>query len=162
VARGATWAVAVRELELSQRALWTPSTARRSAIDLASERDGRVHGARCVTIALPDSRRQRRGCDQRHLSFPHPEATRTSQPDARSAPPLARLCARGSQSLLKIFGQSKSVSVDPDLIWFEALFRAYFSPMCSVAFGITSSRDVAEDVTQDVLARVWTDRARWQ
>ena len=34
--------------------------------------------------------------------------------------------------------------------------------MCSVALGITSSRDVAEDVTQDVLARVWTDRARWQ
>jgi RNA polymerase sigma-70 factor (ECF subfamily) len=64
--------------------------------------------------------------------------------------------------LLKLFGRSESVSVDPDLIWFEALFRAYFSPMCSVAFGITGSRDAAEDVTQDVLARVWTDRTRWQ
>jgi len=64
--------------------------------------------------------------------------------------------------LLKLFGRSESVAVDPDLIWFEALFRAYFSPMCAVAFGITGTRDAAEDLTQDVLARVWTDRARWQ
>ena len=43
----------------------------------------------------------------------------------------------------RLFGQSESASVDPDLARLEALFRAYFPPMRSMALGITRSRHVA-------------------
>jgi RNA polymerase sigma-70 factor (ECF subfamily) len=44
---------------------------------------------------------------------------------------------------------------------FEALFRAHYQPMCAFASRYTDSIAVAEELVQDVFARVWTDRGRW-
>ncbi len=44
---------------------------------------------------------------------------------------------------------------------FEAMFRAYYDPLCRHAAGYLGSRDAAEDVVQGVFESVWRDRARW-
>jgi len=44
---------------------------------------------------------------------------------------------------------------------FEALFRAYYEPLCAFAARYADSIAVAEELVQDVFTRVWTDRARW-
>jgi RNA polymerase sigma-19 factor, ECF subfamily len=44
---------------------------------------------------------------------------------------------------------------------FEALFRAHYSALCAFAARYADSGAVAEEIVQDVFARVWTDRARW-
>ena len=44
---------------------------------------------------------------------------------------------------------------------FEKLFRAYYESMCGFAARYTESAAVAEELVQDVFARIWTDRARW-
>lgn len=42
---------------------------------------------------------------------------------------------------------------------FEALFRAYASPLCRLAYHYLDSVAAAEEVVQDVLLRVWESRA---
>ena len=44
---------------------------------------------------------------------------------------------------------------------FEALFRAHYEALCGFAARYTDSNAIAEELVQDVFARVWTDRARW-
>jgi RNA polymerase sigma-19 factor, ECF subfamily len=44
---------------------------------------------------------------------------------------------------------------------FEAMFRAYYDALCRYVAGYLGSRDAAEDVVQDVFARIWEVRARW-
>jgi len=44
---------------------------------------------------------------------------------------------------------------------FEAMFRAYYDPLCRSVAHYLGSRDSAEDVVQGVFARIWEDRARW-
>ena len=47
-----------------------------------------------------------------------------------------------------------------DIEAFERLFRKYFGPLCSVVNGYVKAPDVAEDLVQDLLLTVWTERAR--
>src|SRR2546428_4014370 len=44
---------------------------------------------------------------------------------------------------------------------FEAMFRAYYDPLCRYVGPPLGSRDAAEDAVQGVFARIWEDRARW-
>lgn len=41
---------------------------------------------------------------------------------------------------------------------FEAVFRAHYGNLADYANGLVNSRDVAEDVVQDVFAALWTQR----
>src|SRR2546427_10321020 len=41
---------------------------------------------------------------------------------------------------------------------FEALMRAHYGRLCNFAYGLLHSRDVAEDIVQDVFARLWNQR----
>jgi RNA polymerase sigma-70 factor (ECF subfamily) len=41
---------------------------------------------------------------------------------------------------------------------FEALMRAHYGRLCNFAYGLVHSRDVAEDIVQDVFARLWNGR----
>jgi RNA polymerase sigma-70 factor (ECF subfamily) len=44
---------------------------------------------------------------------------------------------------------------------FDALFRAYYRPLCAFLAGYVESLAVAEDLAQDTLARVWEGRTVW-
>jgi RNA polymerase sigma-70 factor (ECF subfamily) len=44
---------------------------------------------------------------------------------------------------------------------FEAMFRAYYDPLCRSAAAYLGSRDAAEDVVQGVFAGLWHNRAGW-
>lgn len=44
---------------------------------------------------------------------------------------------------------------------FEILFRAYYPKLASLAYGYVKSREIAEELVQDTLLRVWEDRASW-
>jgi RNA polymerase sigma-70 factor, ECF subfamily len=48
-----------------------------------------------------------------------------------------------------------------DIAAFERLYRAYWQRLYAFAFRYVRSRDDAEDVTQDVLLRIWRSRASW-
>jgi RNA polymerase sigma-70 factor, ECF subfamily len=45
---------------------------------------------------------------------------------------------------------------------FEAMFKAYYDPLCRYIVGYLGSRDEAEDVVEDLFARIWRERERWQ
>jgi len=42
---------------------------------------------------------------------------------------------------------------------FEALFRAYVEPLCAFAYGYVQSQSAAQDIVQDLFARLWEQRA---
>ncbi len=44
---------------------------------------------------------------------------------------------------------------------FEGLFRAYYGPLASFAYSYTQSREMAEEIVQDVLLSVWEQRETW-
>ncbi len=44
---------------------------------------------------------------------------------------------------------------------FEAMFRAYYGPLCRYVAAYLGSRDAAEDAVQGLFVRIWEDRARW-
>ena len=44
---------------------------------------------------------------------------------------------------------------------FEAMFRAYYDPLCRYVAAYLGSRDAAEDAVQGVFVRIWEDRTRW-
>src|SRR6266496_5085482 len=44
---------------------------------------------------------------------------------------------------------------------FEAMFRAYYGPLCRYVAAYLGSRDAAEDAVQGLFVRSWEDRARW-
>src|SRR5881394_3449437 len=44
---------------------------------------------------------------------------------------------------------------------FEAMFRAYYDPLCRHVAPYLGSRDAAEDAVQGLFVRIWEDRARW-
>jgi RNA polymerase sigma-70 factor, ECF subfamily len=44
---------------------------------------------------------------------------------------------------------------------FEALFRTHYEALCSFAVRYTDSSAIAEELVQDMFARLWTDRAKW-
>jgi len=48
-----------------------------------------------------------------------------------------------------------------DPVAFEALFRAYYEPLVRFAVRYAQSIAVAEELVQDVFARVWLDRTEW-
>lgn len=45
---------------------------------------------------------------------------------------------------------------------FEELVLAHYHGMCSTAFTLLRSRDAVEDIVQNVLRKVWTNRENWQ
>lgn len=48
-----------------------------------------------------------------------------------------------------------------DVAAFEAVFGAYWKPLCSFAFRYLRSADDAEEAIQTVFARIWRGRAAW-
>lgn len=44
---------------------------------------------------------------------------------------------------------------------FEALFRAYYVPLCAFVNRVVGSRAVAEELVQEVFLYLWEHRARW-
>ena len=44
---------------------------------------------------------------------------------------------------------------------FEAMFRAYYGPLCRYVAAYLGSRDAAEDAVQGMFVRIWEDRTRW-
>src|SRR6266516_5540062 len=44
---------------------------------------------------------------------------------------------------------------------FEAMFRAYYDPLCRHVAPYLGSRDAAEDAVQGMFVRIWEDRTRW-
>src|SRR5258708_10536045 len=44
---------------------------------------------------------------------------------------------------------------------FEAMFRAYYDTLIAYAWRISRSREIAEELVQDVFARIWERRAAW-
>lgn len=44
---------------------------------------------------------------------------------------------------------------------FEAMFRAYYDPLCHYVAAYLGSRDAAEDAVQGVFVRIWEDRTGW-
>lgn len=49
-----------------------------------------------------------------------------------------------------------------DIKAFERVFRQYYNPLCSYAFGITGRKDISEEVVQDVFYNIWKDREHLQ
>ena len=49
-----------------------------------------------------------------------------------------------------------------DTAWFEAVFRAHYAKLAIFAFRYVRSREAAEDIVQDLLLAVWSDRERWR
>ena len=49
-----------------------------------------------------------------------------------------------------------------DVHAFEALFDAYYEPLCDFVAGYLKSDSVAEELVQDVLFHVWAHRADWR
>ena len=47
---------------------------------------------------------------------------------------------------------------DGDIKTFEMVFRQYYTPLCLYAFSITTRRDIAEEVVQDVFYTIWRER----
>ncbi len=45
-----------------------------------------------------------------------------------------------------------------DIKVFESVFRLYYAPLCLYAGGITGSKDVAEEIVQDVFYAIWKNR----
>ncbi|MFZ1659869.1 MAG: sigma factor, partial [Flavobacteriales bacterium] len=41
---------------------------------------------------------------------------------------------------------------------FEGLFRQHYRPLCGFALGYLKDSDQAEDVVQELFARLWQDR----
>jgi RNA polymerase sigma-70 factor (ECF subfamily) len=44
---------------------------------------------------------------------------------------------------------------------FEAMFHAYFEPLWAFLVGYVEVPEIAEELTQDILCRIWEERARW-
>ncbi len=44
---------------------------------------------------------------------------------------------------------------------FEQMFAAYYVPLVAFAYGIVQSQESAEELVQDVFARIWEVRATW-
>jgi len=44
---------------------------------------------------------------------------------------------------------------------FEAMFLAWYEPLCRFVAGYVSAPDVAEEVVQGVFVRIWENRATW-
>jgi RNA polymerase sigma-70 factor (ECF subfamily) len=45
---------------------------------------------------------------------------------------------------------------------FEQLFRAYYNPLCVFVSCYVSSPDLAEELVEAVLVRIWEQRSRWE
>ncbi len=44
---------------------------------------------------------------------------------------------------------------------FDTLFTRYYAPLCRYSMRFVNSRDVSEDIAQEVLIRIWIHRDRW-
>ncbi len=87
-------------------------------------------------------------------------ARSTLSPDADAttpaAPPLALVgdsASRGA-AVGALGGESDEERA------FEAIFHAYYDPLCRFAFGYVGSPHVAEELVQDVFTRFWAQRDR--
>ncbi|HEU4589119.1 MAG TPA: RNA polymerase sigma-70 factor [Gemmatimonadales bacterium] len=49
-----------------------------------------------------------------------------------------------------------------DVPAFEALFRAYCEPLCEFVKSYVDSRDVAEELVQELFCRLWDQRHTWE
>lgn len=49
-----------------------------------------------------------------------------------------------------------------DIKTFELVFRQYYTPLCLYAFSITTRKDIAEEIVQDVFYNIWKERANIQ
>lgn len=45
---------------------------------------------------------------------------------------------------------------------FEELFRSYYASLASFAFAHTDSREVAEEIVQDLFLNIWKRRSEWE
>jgi RNA polymerase sigma-70 factor (ECF subfamily) len=49
-----------------------------------------------------------------------------------------------------------------DIRQFESVFRLYYSPLCLYASGITGSREISEEIVQDLFYTFWKEREKLQ
>ncbi len=70
-------------------------------------------------------------------------------------PPDAAAVARRDAALV-----ARIRSGDPSA--FEGLFRAYYAALWAYVLGYVKAGDVAEELVQDVFARIWERRSTWQ
>jgi RNA polymerase sigma-70 factor (ECF subfamily) len=68
-----------------------------------------------------------------------------------SAPPHAERLAEHASFLQRLQQGEESA--------FEELFVLHFRPLCTMAYAYLRSRDLAQDVVQEVLCRLWEQRA---
>ena len=59
--------------------------------------------------------------------------------------------------MLNDFVQFKKIK-EGDIGTFEMVFRQYYTPLCTYAFGITGRKDISEEVVQDVFYNLWKGR----
>lgn len=50
---------------------------------------------------------------------------------------------------------------DGDIVAFESVFRTYHPQLCAFLYRYVRSKEIAEELVQDVFARLWEQRAVW-
>lgn len=50
----------------------------------------------------------------------------------------------------------------PELVWFEATFRAHHADLCGYLYRFLGSAEAAEDVVQDLFVAMWSNLPAWQ
>jgi RNA polymerase sigma-70 factor, ECF subfamily len=66
-------------------------------------------------------------------------------------PPAPESALETRLAVLRANGQERE--------WMEALFQGYYAPLATAVARVVRDRDVAQDLVQDVLTRVWHNRA---
>jgi RNA polymerase sigma-70 factor, ECF subfamily len=61
-----------------------------------------------------------------------------------------------NERILRLLQQTDEVK------FMEALFKAYYNPLCRTAFRVVNDRDTAEDLVQEVFVKVWNNRQALQ
>jgi RNA polymerase sigma-70 factor (ECF subfamily) len=59
------------------------------------------------------------------------------------------------------FRRSVRGNESPVREWIERVFRDHYAALCTFVCGFVGSREVAEDIVQDLFCSIWQDSERW-